>query len=267
MEKTALIVEDSITDREIIKTCLEAEGFLVSIAESAEDALEKIETNQPSLVFLDIVLPDRSGFEICRILKENQATTEIPVILCSTKNSEMDKYWGMKQGANDYLTKPILKEDLIRIVERYRSSETTIDTNFTENTNFTDRLVENPDMIEVSYLNDKLQDFIVNTSQIEGAILVSPDGLPITAVLPDQLDEERTAAMSAAMLSLGERIAFDLARGAIERVLVEGEKGYSILVGCGEDVVLLILANKEAKQGIIFLAIKRLVEDLIPMLN
>ena len=122
-------------------------------------------------------------------------------------------------------------------------------------------------MIKVSVLHNKLQDFIVNTPDIEGAILVSPDGLPLTSVLPAPFDEERTAAMSAAMLSLGDRIAFDLARGATERVLVEGEKGSSILVGCGEDVALLILANKEAKQGIISLAIKNLVEEIMPMLN
>ncbi|MGF1488912.1 MAG: response regulator [Prochloraceae cyanobacterium] len=259
--ETALIVEDSITDREIIKICLEQEGFSVCISESGEDALDKIDTNKPSLIILDIVLPNRSGFEICRILKDSIKTSHIPIILCSNKNSEMDKYWGIKQGADYYLAKPISKEDLIAILKHYRSSDITI------SKTFNDELLEKPNMIEVSSLQNKLQDFIVNTPQIEGAILVSPDGLPITAVLPDPLDEERTAAMSAAMLSLGDRIAFDLARGAIERVLVEGEKGYSILVGCGEEVALLILATKEAKQGIVFLAIKRLVEELLPMLD
>lgn len=121
-------------------------------------------------------------------------------------------------------------------------------------------------MIKASALEDRLQKFVRKTPEVQGAILVSPDGLPISSVLPTVLDEERTAAMSAAMLSLGEQIAKDLARGAIERILVEGEKGCSILVGCGEEVVLLILASKESKQGILFLAIKRLVDDLKSLL-
>jgi hypothetical protein len=81
------------------------------------------------------------------------------------------------------------------------------------------------------------------------------------------MDEERTAAMSAAMLSLGERIGQELARGAIERILIQGEKGYSILIGCGNDAVLLVLANQSAKQGLLFLEIKRIVSEIKPLLG
>ena len=121
-------------------------------------------------------------------------------------------------------------------------------------------------MIENSLLKDKLENFVSATPDVEGAVTVSPDGLTIASVLPATLDEERTAAMSAAMLSLGDRIAQDLARGTIERILVEGEKGYSILVGCGEDLVLLILANKHAEQRILFVEINRLSEEITPLL-
>jgi predicted regulator of Ras-like GTPase activity (Roadblock/LC7/MglB family) len=81
------------------------------------------------------------------------------------------------------------------------------------------------------------------------------------------MDEERTAAMSAAMLSLGERIGQELNRGVIERIFVEGEKGYSILVGCGTEAVLLILAGKAAKQGLLLLETKRLVAEMKSLLD
>ena len=94
-------------------------------------------------------------------------------------------------------------------------------------------------MIQASALKDTLQTFVSSAADVQGAALVSPDGLPLTTVLPSNMDEERTSAMSAAMLSLGERIGQELARGVVERIYVEGEKGYSIMVGCGEDAVLL----------------------------
>lgn len=122
-------------------------------------------------------------------------------------------------------------------------------------------------MIQSSLLQDLLQKFVSGTPDIQGAALVSPDGLPISSVLSADMDEERTAAMSAAMLSLGERIGQELSRGVIERIFVEGEKGYSILIGCGTEAVLLILANKAAKQGLLFLETKRLVAEIKPLLD
>ncbi|MGF1481879.1 MAG: roadblock/LC7 domain-containing protein [Cyanophyceae cyanobacterium] len=122
-------------------------------------------------------------------------------------------------------------------------------------------------MIQASAIKDTLQNFVSSTTDIQGAALVSPDGLPLTSVLPASMDEERTSAMSAAMLSLGERIGQELSRGVLERIFVEGEKGYSVLIGCGEDAVLLILASKEAKQGLLFLEIKRLVREITPLIT
>lgn len=112
-----------------------------------------------------------------------------------------------------------------------------------------------------------LQNFVTGTNDIEGAALVSPDGLPIATRLPSGMDEERTSAMSAAMLSLGERIGLELSTGTIERLYIEGTNGYGILVGCGEEAVLLVLASRAAKQGLLMLEIKRTVAEIKSILT
>jgi uncharacterized protein len=116
--------------------------------------------------------------------------------------------------------------------------------------------------INVAKLEGILQNLVTSTSDVQGAALVSPDGLALASSLPSGMDEERVAAMSAAMLSLGERIGTELARGTIDRLYVEGDKGYGILTSCGEEAVLLVLASKAAKQGLLMLEIKRVTGDL-----
>ena len=115
---TALIVEDSQTELKIISTCLEQIGLDIYTAKSGEEALEKITDRRPDLIVLDVVLPGRSGYEICRNLKNETETSKIPIILYSTKKTEMDKFWGMKQGADAYLAKPVDREELIRTVKQ-----------------------------------------------------------------------------------------------------------------------------------------------------
>jgi uncharacterized protein len=112
-----------------------------------------------------------------------------------------------------------------------------------------------------------LQEFVAGTSDVQGAALVSPDGLPLASSLPTNMDEDRTSAMSAAMLSLGERIGKELARGNVDRIMVEGDTGYGILTGCGEDAVLLVLASQSAKQGMLMLDIKKAVSAIKAELN
>jgi len=116
--------------------------------------------------------------------------------------------------------------------------------------------------INVAKLESILQNLVTSTSDVQGAALVSPDGLALASTLPSGMDEERVAAMSAAMLSLGERIGSELVRGTIDRLYVEGDLGYGILTSCGEEAVLLVLADKKAKQGILMLEIKRVAIDL-----
>ncbi len=116
--------------------------------------------------------------------------------------------------------------------------------------------------LSLDKLNIVLQNFVSGTPDVQGAALVTPDGLPLAATLPSGMDEERVSAMSAAMLSLGERIGAELSRGGIDRIYVEGSQGYGILTSCSEDAVFLVLADKAAKQGVIMLEIKRAVAEL-----
>ena len=116
--------------------------------------------------------------------------------------------------------------------------------------------------INAEKLGMVLQTFVSGTTDVQGAALVTPDGLPLAASLPGGMDEERVSAMSASMLSLGERIGMELARGTIDRIFVEGNKGFGILTGCGQDAVLLVLASESAKQGLLMLEIKRVLAEL-----
>ena len=108
----------------------------------------------------------------------------------------------------------------------------------------------------------RLKDLQVSTPDIEASALVSVDGLIIASALPPDVEEDRVSAMSAAMLSLGERIAGELARGLLDQVYVRGANGYVILSAVGEEAVLTVLARKDAKLGLVFLDMRRAAEDL-----
>jgi two-component system, chemotaxis family, response regulator PixH len=114
---TILVVEDTLTESEIITGTLRKAGFTTVAVANSEDAKQQILRQKPDAILLDIVLPGESGFELCRTLKENPETAGIPIILCSTKNGEMDKFWGMKQGASSYITKPIVGEELVSAMQ------------------------------------------------------------------------------------------------------------------------------------------------------
>ncbi|MGI0480348.1 response regulator transcription factor [Geminocystis sp. CENA526] len=114
----ALIVDDSSTERKILLGYLQELGITVTTAESGEEALDKLKGSIPDIIILDVVLPGKSGFEICREIKADTATGKVPVIICSTKGSEMDKFWGMKQGADAYIPKPVDKEEFFSTVKR-----------------------------------------------------------------------------------------------------------------------------------------------------
>lgn len=121
--------------------------------------------------------------------------------------------------------------------------------------------------INTEKLGHILRNFVSTTTDVQGAAMVTPDGLPLATSLPGGMDDERVSAMSAAMLSLGERIGKELVRGEIDRIYVEGDEGFSILTSCGEDAVFLVLAGKAAKQGVLMLEIKRALVDLKPVLS
>lgn len=106
-----------------------------------------------------------------------------------------------------------------------------------------------------------------NSPDIEASAVVSADGLPIASDLPVGAEEDRVSAMSAAMLSLGERIAAELERGVLEQVYIRGDSGYVILTAVGEEAVLTVLARKEAKLGLVFLDMRRAAENLARLLG
>jgi hypothetical protein len=109
---------------------------------------------------------------------------------------------------------------------------------------------------------ERLRDLQVSSPDIEAAAIVSVDGLSIASSLPQGVEEDRVSAMSAAMLSLGERIASELGRGMLDEVYVKGEKGYVILRAVGEEAVLTVLARQQAKLGLLFLDMRRAAEEL-----
>ncbi|MEO0869230.1 MAG: response regulator [Cyanobacteria bacterium J06642_11] len=115
---TALIVEDSRTDRERLTYFLQASGVAVVEAISSEDALHKLQNRLPDMVFVDVVLPGQSGFEFCHSLKTNLLTQRIPVVICSMKATEADKLWGTMLGADDYLSKPVDPQQLGATLEK-----------------------------------------------------------------------------------------------------------------------------------------------------
>ena len=115
---------------------------------------------------------------------------------------------------------------------------------------------------KVEELTDLLKYLEATTPDIEASAVVSGDGLMIASALPRDVEEDRVAAMSAAMLSLGERTAKELARGDLSEVYVKGEHGYVVLMASGENAVLTALARKDAKLGLVFLDMKRTSEEV-----
>ncbi|HEX7156773.1 MAG TPA: response regulator [Burkholderiaceae bacterium] len=111
--KKILVVDDSPTERYFLNEMLIKHGFLVSTAENAEEAMIKLQTQLPDLILMDIVMPGLNGFQFTRQLSKDPATQNIPVIMCTSKSQQTDRIWGLRQGARDYLTKPIRAEDLL----------------------------------------------------------------------------------------------------------------------------------------------------------
>jgi predicted regulator of Ras-like GTPase activity (Roadblock/LC7/MglB family) len=109
---------------------------------------------------------------------------------------------------------------------------------------------------------ERLRDLQASSPDIEASAIVSVDGLSIASALPQEVEEDRVSAMSAAMLSLGERIANELGRGSLNQVYIKGENGYVILMSVGEEAVLTVLAREQAKLGLILLDMRRATEAL-----
>ncbi|MBU1564775.1 MAG: response regulator [Proteobacteria bacterium] len=111
--KLIMIVEDSPTDRKIAEDVCSGNGFRVITVTEGDKVLATAIEKMPDLILLDVILPNKNGFQVCRQLKSNNATKDIKVVIVSSKDQASDKFWGMKQGADDYITKPYSEDDLI----------------------------------------------------------------------------------------------------------------------------------------------------------
>ena len=108
-----LVGDDSPTERHVLVERLPRTGYQVLTAESGEEGIEKAKSEQPDLVLMDVVMPGLNGYQATRTLTRDDATKHIPVIVCTSKGQETDKIWGLRQGAQDYMVKPINPEELL----------------------------------------------------------------------------------------------------------------------------------------------------------
>ena len=116
-EMTVVVVDDSPTSRRFAADTLNNSGFTVVTAADGEEAIELISKDPPDVVVLDIMLPKKNGFQVCRELKTNPATSGVRIVLLTSKAHESDRYWGQRQGADVYLTKPVPPQDLTSTVQ------------------------------------------------------------------------------------------------------------------------------------------------------
>lgn len=114
-----LVVDDSEVYLKLASSSLLGKGYRVITATNGEEALQKVQTEKPDLVLLDVILPGKNGFQVCRAIKSNEQTRNIKVIMFTTKSQDFDKFWAEKNGADRYLTKPepFVDKDLISCVE------------------------------------------------------------------------------------------------------------------------------------------------------
>jgi twitching motility two-component system response regulator PilH len=112
--KNILVVDDSPTERYFTVDILTKAGYLVDTAENGEQGIEKTRSQHPDLVIMDVVMPGLNGYQATRTLNRDEATKAIPVIVCTSKGQETDRIWGLRQGAVDYIVKPVNPDELLQ---------------------------------------------------------------------------------------------------------------------------------------------------------
>jgi len=117
--KKVMVVDDSPTERAYLENLLKKNGFEVILIDSGEAAIERARIDHPDLILMDVVMPGLNGFQATRAITRDDATKHIPVVICTTKDQETDKIWGLRQGAKDYVTKPINEADLIDKIKSF----------------------------------------------------------------------------------------------------------------------------------------------------
>lgn len=108
-----LVVDDSKTELVFLSGLLQQQGFAVKTAENAEDAMRRLAEDKPDLILMDVVMPGQNGFQLTRAITRDPLYADVPVIMCTSKDQETDRVWAMRQGARDYITKPVNVGDLM----------------------------------------------------------------------------------------------------------------------------------------------------------
>ena len=111
--RNVMVVDDSKTELLFLSDLLKKSGFSVTTAENADEALSKLEEGKPDLILMDVVMPGTNGFQLTRKITRDPRFSDVPVIMCTSKTAETDRVWGMRQGARDYITKPVHRTELL----------------------------------------------------------------------------------------------------------------------------------------------------------
>jgi len=114
-----LLVDDSKTELHVLSELLTKKGYQVRTAENGEEALRRLQEDKPDLILMDVVMPGQNGFQLTRTITRDPQYAAIPVIICSSKNQETDRVWGMRQGARDYVVKPVSPDELLAKIKAF----------------------------------------------------------------------------------------------------------------------------------------------------
>jgi twitching motility two-component system response regulator PilH len=117
--KKVLLVEDSKTELHHLSDMLSKRGYSVRTAENGEEAMRRLAEDKPDLILMDVVMPGQNGFQLTRAITRDPQFADVPVIMCTSKNQETDRVWGMRQGARDYVVKPVVADELIAKIKAF----------------------------------------------------------------------------------------------------------------------------------------------------
>lgn len=114
-----LLVDDSKTELHVLSELLRREGYQVRTAESGDEALKRLAEDKPDLILMDVVMPGQNGFQLTRTITRDPRYAGTPVIMCTSKNQETDRVWGLRQGAKDYVVKPVQADELLAKIRQF----------------------------------------------------------------------------------------------------------------------------------------------------
>ena len=114
-----LLVDDSKTELHVLSELLTKKGYQVKTAENGEEAMRRLQEEKPDLILMDVVMPGQNGFQLTRAITRDPSFANVPVIICTSKNQETDRVWGMRQGASDYVVKPVNPDELLAKIKAF----------------------------------------------------------------------------------------------------------------------------------------------------